>query len=134
MVERPASDHAAGVSELDKHRFDLSVKIGRVFAALPSDPGLFIAAEGRTRVSLSVTVDPHESGFETSRNLVRAADIAGPNAGAKAVGGIVALKDRVVLVAERNQRRYRTKDLLLGDAHLIAHIDKDGGLDEIAAR
>jgi len=66
------------------------------------------------------------------REAVRAADVAGPHAGRQAVGGAVGDTQGVLLVLEGNDRCDRTEDLLLGDAHLVAHPGKDGGLDEIA--
>jgi len=53
---------------------------------------------------------PHASGFGRTRNLVSAADVAGPDGGAQTVGCIVALQNCVVFILEENDGGYGAKE------------------------
>ena len=79
-----------------------------------------------------VAVDPDGSGLERARNLMRAANIVGPDRSGEAVGRVVALQDRVVLVLERNHRGDGSEDLLARDPHVVLHVGEDGRIDEVA--
>src|SRR6185369_6484415 len=64
---------------------------------------------------------------------MRALDGLGPYTRAKAEGDVVRDPDGVFLVLELDHGEHRSEHLLLGNAHLVVHPGKNGGLDEVFA-
>src|SRR5580693_9339864 len=77
---------------------DLRVKLKRVLAQFAAEARLLVTAERRDRIDHAVAVDPYRAGFQLARDLVRAANVAGPNRRREPVVSVVALKNRVVLI------------------------------------
>src|SRR5437016_10600590 len=119
-------------SYLEPDALHLRVEVERVAAELASVAALLVAAEGRARVEHVVAVDPHRPRAQRARHAVRLAHVARPDPGGEAVGGVVALQHRVVLVFERDDGDHRAEDLLARDLHVVADAGEDGGLDEVA--
>src|SRR5579863_3020266 len=133
IVRTDATQVASGGRlELHPNRFDLRVKIDRVFAELAAEAGLLVAAEGRNRIELVEAVDPDRAGLERARHLVRAGDVARPDRGGEPVVRVVALKNRVVLILERDRRGDRPEDLLARDPHFIVDTGEQRRVDEVA--
>ena len=72
------------------------------------------------------------AGLDATTEAVRRARVAGPHAGAQAVGGVVRDRDPVVEAVEAGHRHDRAEDLLLEDPHPVVALE-DGGLDVEAA-
>src|SRR5258708_7113904 len=111
---------------------DLRVKLKRILANFAAEARLLVTAERRDRIDHPVAVDPYRAGLELASDLVRAADVAGPDCGRQPVVGVVTLKNRVVFIFERNGRGNRAKDFLARDPHVVIHIRKHGRFDEVA--
>ena len=65
---------------------------------------------------------------------MRLADVAGPHAAAEAEHGGIGALHQLVHILERYRRDDRTKNLFLGDAHVVAHIGEHCRRHEIAFR
>src|SRR6266851_8898805 len=118
--------------QLHPNRFDLSVKIDRVPAELAAEAGLLVAAERRDRIELVEAVDPDRAGLERAGHLMGAAQVARPDRGGKPVVRVVALKNRAVLIRERDRCADRTENLFARDPHLIVDAGEQRRVDEIA--
>src|SRR5580658_7600034 len=70
---------------------DFGVGIEGLVAHLAAPAGLLVAAEGQGGVEHVVAVDPDRAGPELLGQRVGLGDVAGPDAGAQAVGGVVRL-------------------------------------------
>src|SRR5262249_28279932 len=77
-------------------------------------------------------VDPHRAGTDRAGELVGLADVARPHATAQTEGRGVAALDHFFDVGERDGRDHRPEDLLLGDAHVVAHIGEHRRRHEVA--
>ena len=102
-------------------------------AHLASDARLLEAAEGRRGVGRAPDVHVHLAGAQQRGELVRRADVAGPDAGGEPIVRVVrALGDLLQrLVWHRDQ--HRAKDLLARNLHVVADAGEQRRLDEIAA-
>src|SRR5215471_6717251 len=121
-------------SDTHPHALHVRVQIERVAPELTAVPALLVTAEGRHDVEHVVAVHPHGAGADGAGHAVRLRHVARPHAGGETVERVVALQHGVVLVLERNERHHRSEDLLLRDAHVVAHAGEDSGLDEVAVR
>ena len=92
------------------------------------------AAEGHERGHGAVGVDVDRARAERLRHADGAADILRPDARREAVDHVVADLDRVRLVLELDHGEDGAEDLLLRDAHVVAHVLEDRRLHELAAR
>src|SRR5262249_5769443 len=88
------------------------------------------AAERHRRVHRLIAIDPHRTGANASRQLVRLADVPGPDARTEAELGLVAAFYDFFDVSERNSGDYRAENLLLRDAHIIPHIGEHSWRNE----
>src|ERR1700688_337463 len=116
----------------DVDRFRLGVGLERLLAQLAAEAALLVAAERGAGVVPVVLVDPHRARLHLPRDLVRLADVAGPDAGGEAVDVGVGLLHRVLDVAERDHHQHRSEDLLPRHGHVVAHPVEDGRLHEPA--
>src|SRR5690625_4442667 len=89
-------------------------------------------APGQPDIRRPIGVDPDGPGLQLPREPVRPRNIAGPDTGSQAVDRAIGNAERILLVAERNDRRDRAEDFLLSDAHFVLHAGKDRRLDEIS--
>src|SRR5216683_4740879 len=118
--------------QLHPDRFDLRVEIDCVPAELAAEAGLLVAAEGRNWVELVEAVDPDRAGLQRAGHLMGAAQVARPDRGGKPVVGVVALKNRVVFIRERDRCADRAENLLARDPHLIVDAGEQRRVDEVA--
>src|SRR5438034_10981262 len=70
---------------------ELRVAFERGHAEVSADAGLFESAEGSFDVDAGVGVDGEDAGFDAFCDAQGAVEIAGPERGAQAIGGIVHL-------------------------------------------
>ncbi|EYU00624.1 putative transcriptional regulator [Pseudomonas aeruginosa PA99] len=99
---------------------------------LATDAGLLVAAErgvGRVQV---VAVGPHATGLDPAAHAVGAVDVAGPEAGAEAVLGVVGDGQGLGFVLEGGDADHRAEDFLLEHAHAVVPLEQ-GRLDVVAA-
>ena len=116
----------------DQEVLGLLVVVQHHRVVLAADAGGLVAAErGTGRVGV-VVVDPHAAGLDFPAGAVGDVAVAGPDAGAEAVEGVVGDAHGVVVVAEAGHGHHRAEDLLLEDPHLVVAFE-DGGLDVVAA-
>src|SRR5918999_93118 len=119
---------------VDDHGLDLHVLEDRVGAPGPPDPALLVAAERRpdhaARPERVARALPRLGRAGEPHGL---ADVAGPNGGHQAVAGAVGNLERLLLVLDAQDREHGSEDLLLGDAHVGAHLVEDRRLHEVAA-
>lgn len=79
-----------------------------------------------------VAVDPHASRLNATSHALGAVHVAGPDAGAQAILGVVGDGQSLGLIFEGGDRNNRAEDLLLEDAHLVVALEY-GGFDIEAA-
>src|SRR3546814_4989204 len=75
-------------SERDRDRLQLGIGLDTVAAGLAAEAGLLVNAEGERRVSGRVDVAPHHAGAKFRGHLVNGRDVASPDRGGEAVGGV----------------------------------------------
>ncbi len=122
------------LARLDPDRLDVEIFLDVLLAGLAAVAAHLVAAERHRRIHRLVAIDPDRAGAQRLRDLVRLADIGGPDAGAEAEGGGVGALDQLVRILERDRRDHRAEDLFLRDAHVVLHIGKHRRLHEIALR
>src|SRR5208337_5093190 len=94
---------------------------------LTADAGLLVTSE-RTEIAASVVVVyPHGAGAHLPCNAFGPAGIAGKNAAAQAVYGIIGDCRCFFVTVEFNERNDRAENLLLSYAHLVVHVGKNRG-------
>src|SRR5882672_6211421 len=103
----------ARLFEVDHHVLDLGVFLDRVYREVLAVAGFLEAAVGHLRDQRDVVVDPDTAEAQRVCDSHRAADVAGPDRGGKAVAGRVSPLDRLRLVVERLHGDHRAEDLLL---------------------
>ena len=149
ILAQASGQHAAGAAAADDQpvRFDrpwhhtptfihtLLICVSSSIDAPPSVlpwPEMLTAAVRHRRVDHLVRVDPHRAGAQRRRGAVGAREVVRPHAGGEAVLGVVGDRVGLLLGGEREDRHHRPEDLLLGDAHVVAHAGEDGRLVEVA--
>src|SRR5258706_526833 len=81
-------------ADIDPHALHLGVFAHRLEAHLATTAALADAAEGRARIDAFVAVDPDHAGVHVACDLVRALQVACPQAAAQAVLGTVGDRQR----------------------------------------
>ncbi len=79
-----------------------------------------------------VAVGPHATGLDPAAHAVGAVDVAGPEAGAEAVLGVVGDGQGLGFVLEGGDADHRAEDFLLEHAHAVVPLEQ-GRLDVVAA-
>src|SRR5579863_7072539 len=97
--------------------FDVDVLVDAVARAFAPETGLLDAAEGCDRSADQPGIDAYHPALERARHAPHAADVTRIEVGGQSEFGVVGQPDRLGLVPEAEQRRDRTKDLLLREAH-----------------
>ena len=92
------------------------------------------AAERRDRGADESGVDADHAALERARHAPHAADIARVEIRGQAEFGVVGKPDGLGLVLEAEQRRHRSENLFLRQAHAGVHIGEHRGLVEGAAQ
>src|SRR5215472_17035798 len=100
--------------------------------ALAADTRGLGTAEGLAQVAYVLAVDETHAGLDGGRHTMGAPEILAPHIAAQAVLDVIGLGDGIGLVAEGNEARHRSEDLLLGDAHAIVDVGKNAGPDVVA--
>src|SRR6202044_2380019 len=112
----PPTARRAGL-QLGGHRLDLGVGLGHFVAHLAAPAGLLVPAERQRGVKDVVAVDPDRPGAELLGQRMGLGDVAGPDAGAEPVLGVVGGSSDLVQVAERGRDHDRAENLLADDLH-----------------
>src|SRR4051812_31110882 len=114
-------------------RLDLGVGVEGVRAELAPVARLLEAAEGRGDAHRRVGVDRDHAGLDRARDPQRLGAVAGPDRPREPVDRVVAKRDRLGLVAERQHDRHRAEDLLARRA-LVARDRAQHGRREPVSR
>src|ERR1700733_3187673 len=120
------------VSVAHGDRFDLGEAERALAPALATESGLLEAAERQAAIA---AIDRDQAGLQLARQLVRAAQVACPHLGRKAVVGVVRERGDMVEITslrERDRTQHRSEDFIAHQAHLRARTCKQGRLDEVA--
>src|SRR5579863_5570528 len=98
-----------------------------IFAA---DAGVFESSPGCLRIIRHV-VDHHSPGPYLRSHSTRALKVGPEDGGVEAIFRVVGDPDRLVLGVVSDDGQYRAEDLLLGDRHVVLHVDKNRGFHEV---
>src|SRR5215813_14465619 len=101
-------------------------------AALAADTGGLGATKRLTQVPHVLAVDETHASLDGGCHAVSAPEILAPDIAAQAVLNVIGFADGIGLVVEGNEARHRAENLLLGDAHAIVDVGKNGGPDIVA--
>jgi len=93
---------------------------------LPAPAGLFVAAERKGGIENVVTIDPDGPGAKQAGDLMRATEIAGPDAGRESVRALIRGGGDLRGIAKRDRAHHGAENLLLHDAHFGPGLDKYG--------
>src|SRR5690606_2092746 len=110
----------------------LQVFADHFLPALASNAAALVTAERRHVAHRAVGVHPYRAGLQLLGHAERPAHALRPDARRKPENHVVADRDRLVLVLERDHRQYRPEYFLLRDPHAVVNPGEDGGLDEPA--
>src|SRR5579862_2125271 len=100
--------------------------------ALASRAGGLGTSEWLAQVAHVLAVNEAHSGLDRGGDAMRPAEIFAPDIARQAVLRVVRLSDDVGLVLERDQAGNRPEDLILCDAHPVAHVGEYRCLDEVS--
>src|SRR5580658_7660342 len=96
-----------------------------------ADTGMLESAERRLLI-VQHTVDCHAAGLDLRCDAARALNVRAAYVSVESVLRIVGDPDRVFFVLVGDDREDRPENLFPGDCHIILHVDKYRGFDEIA--
>src|SRR6266852_641871 len=116
----PCARPASRVLYLDHDRLEVGHLLERESAADAPDAALLAGATAERQVRLPVVgrlVDVHPSGFESVREAQRPREVACVDGAKQPIRRIVGEGQRLLLVAELDDRRDRAERLLLAHAH-----------------
>ena len=113
---------------------DLGVVLQPVGAELAAAAGLLVPAERGHRAEDIVTVDPHGAGPEGVRQVGGLLDILGEDGGGEAVAVLVGALGGLLDGGELLDGLDGAEDLLLADAHVVADVREDRGLEKNASK
>src|SRR5690606_34067577 len=113
---------------------ELGLQVGAeaLHVALASQAGLLVAAEGLHHTHVPA-VDRHLSGPDAPGDPLGLGGVPGVHRARQPVVRVVGQRHGLLDVVERDDADDRTEDLLLGDAHVVAHVGEHGRLDEPSA-
>lgn len=77
-----------------------------------------------------VGVDPNSSSLDGVCDLEGGVEVAGVDSGSKAVGGVVAELDNLLLGLELGDGADGAENLFLDNLHVVGDVGEDSGLDE----
>src|SRR5450830_986195 len=129
--DTPARDVMTAHGDADV--LDFGEDFEAVLAAFTAGTGTFHTAERLTQVAHVLAVDEDHAGFDAVGQAMGLADVLGPDIGRQTILGIVGQLQGLGFILEWDQAHYRTKDLFLGNAHLVVHIGEHRRLDELPA-
>src|SRR5665647_850943 len=107
----------------DQQVLRLAVMIEHHPVVLPADAGDLVTTERRTCRIRVVAVRPDAARLDLAAHLVGPVPVAGPDAGAQAVEGVVGDGQRLLVVLEGGDRQHRAEDLLLEHPHLVVALE-----------
>src|ERR1700743_2374007 len=99
---------------------------------LAADARLLVAAERSRSHAGGMATAADDPALELGGELVHRRDVAGPDAGGKAVGRVVRLPRDLVQILVALGGEDRAEYLLAHHGHFGLHVDEDGRVDEIA--
>src|SRR5450830_1630873 len=129
--DTPARDVMTAHGDADV--LDFGEDFEAVLAAFTAGTGTFHPTERLTQVAHVLAVDEDHAGFDAVGQAMGLADVLGPDIGRQTILGIVGQLQGLGFILEWDQAHYRTKDLFLGNAHLVVHIGEHRRLDELPA-
>jgi len=112
----------------DQQVLGLAVVVEDHLVGLTAETRLLVAAEGCAGGIEVIAVGPDATGLDATAETISVRAIAGPDARAEAVGGVIRDLERFFDGGELGDREDGSKDLFLEDAHLVV-AGEDGGLD-----
>ena len=86
---------------------------------------LLVAAKRLGHIAIAKAIDPDHAGFQRLDHAVGAADVAGPDAGGQAIGGIVCQADRFILAGKTLNAGDRPEYLLATARSMSATVPQD---------
>src|SRR5579859_5097528 len=105
-------------------------RIDPVSAIFTANARIFESSPGRLRIIRHVvdhnTTRPYLRGHST-----RALKVGPEDGGVEAIFRVVGDPDRLVLGVISDDGQHRAEDLLLGDRHVVLHVDKNRGFHEV---
>src|SRR6185312_4212044 len=107
---------------LDPDRLDVEILLDMLLAGLAAIAAHLVAAERHRRVHCLIAVHPDRAGAQRLCDLVRLADIGGPDAAAEAKGRGIGALDQFVGILERDRGDHGAEDFLLRDPHIVLDI------------
>src|ERR1700730_54180 len=118
--------------EVDEDLLGLQIFFESPRAQLTTEPGLFVASPGSFHIGWLHVVDPDDSSAHGFYDAKRLEDVSGPDCSGQSIRRVVGDADRVRFVFERDHRSYGAKNFLAGDAGIVIHVIKNGGLNVVA--
>src|SRR5947209_17885413 len=107
----------------------LHVEVEGIVAAVAPEAGIFHTSERRRQMAHVFGIDPDHAGLETSRDPMRAAEIARPDITGEPVAHVVADPDSLRLILEWDDSQHGAENLLLRNAHFGPSIEIERRLD-----
>src|ERR1700733_11573220 len=92
---------SADASELDADIAKLGIKLHRMNAAFPTDPGLLGPAERRAQITQEPRIDPGDADIDLRRDPMGAGQVFGPDRRRQTVRTVIGGSDRFLLAVER---------------------------------
>src|SRR5260370_37921255 len=105
-------------------------RLDSVSAIFTADAGVFESSPGCLRI-IRHTVDHDASGTYLRGYTTRAREVGPKDRGVETIFRIVGDPDRLVLGVISNDGQDGAENLLLGNCHIVLHIDKHRGLHEV---
>src|SRR5260370_34903791 len=129
LVSVPAD---GGFVQVDVNLLGLQVFFDTPRAEFATEARLFVASPWRFDISWLHMVDPDDSGTQGLYSAHRTKNVAGPDGGGEAEGGIVGNLQCIFLAFDGDHVGDRAEDFFSGDAVTVVYIVEDRGLDVVA--
>src|SRR6201997_2869133 len=114
-----------------KNRFWLKKRLNSVFAIFAADAGVLKSAPGCLGI-VAHGIDHDATGSQLGGHAPCAIEVSPQDSRVETIFGVVGNADRFVLGVVSNHAEHGAEDLLLGNRHVVFHIDKHRGLHEEA--
>lgn len=114
------------------HRFRIGISRQPGFPQLAPDTTLLDTAERDPEIRVVAAVDPDHARLDVPRDPMRLGDVLREDRTAQAIGGVVRLRDRLLLRLEAAHDHKRPEYFFAVDLHAVLHLRKHRGLDEEA--
>src|ERR1700722_8467474 len=122
-----SSSYLIQQERLLKNRFWLKKRLNPVFAIFAADTGVFESAPGCLGI-VGHGIDHDATGSQLGGHSPCAIEVSPQDSGVETIFGVVGNADRFILGVVSYYAEHGAENLLLGNRHVVLHIDEDGRL------